>query len=151
MSWISCGHSGNFLKISVIVPSLPASCPEMSWISCGHYGNFLKISVIVPSPSRKRFPSWANAKLPYTVTRRNAEFHSTARMYLDLSLPRTESVSCFWTGSIHAQEWILPTIMENHIGESLHKQEFSIDYPSPRWSFPVIPPKNVFFHWCSFH
>jgi hypothetical protein len=44
---------------------LPSYCPEISWISCGHYGNFLKISVIVPSPSRKRFPSWANAKLPY--------------------------------------------------------------------------------------
>jgi hypothetical protein len=37
---------------------------------------------------------------------------------------------CFWTGLKHAQEWILPTIMENYIGESLHKQEFSIDYPS---------------------
>ncbi len=35
--------------------------------------------------------------------------------------------------------------------KSLHKQEFSIDYPSPRWSFPMIPPKKVFFHWCSLH
>jgi hypothetical protein len=34
--------------------------------------------------------------------------------------------------------------MENYIGESLHKQEFSIDYPSPGWSFPVISPKKVF-------
>ncbi len=41
--------------------------------------------------------------------------------------------------------------MENYIGESLHKQEFSIDDPSPTWSFPVISPKNVFFRWCSFH
>jgi hypothetical protein len=62
-----------------------------------------------------------------------------------------ESVFCFWTGLIHAQEWILPTMMENYIGESLHKQEFSIDYPSPRWSFPMIPPKKVFFRWCSLH
>ncbi len=61
------------------------------------------------------------------------------------------SVSCFWTGSIHAQEWILLAILENYIGESLHKQEFSIDYLSPRWSFPMIPPKKVFFRWCSFH
>jgi hypothetical protein len=64
---------------------------------------------------------------------------------MDVSgLPGMESVSCFWTGSKHAQEWILPTIMENYIEESLHKQEFSIDYPSQRWSFPMIPPKKVF-------
>ncbi len=25
------------------------------------------------------------------------------------------------------------------------------DYPSPRWSFPMIPPKKVFFRWCSLH
>ncbi len=41
--------------------------------------------------------------------------------------------------------------MENYFVESLHKQEFSIDYPSPRWSFPVIPPKKVFFRRCSSH
>jgi hypothetical protein len=61
------------------------------------------------------------------------------------------SVFCFWTGLRHAQEWILPTVMENYIGESLHKQEFSIDYPSPRWRFPMIPPKKLIFRWCSLH
>jgi hypothetical protein len=48
-------------------------------------------------------------------------------------------------------KWIIPTVMENFIGESLHKHEFSIDYSSPRWSFPMIPPKKVFFLWYSFH
>jgi hypothetical protein len=39
----------------------------------------------------------------YTVTTPNAEFHSKASVYLDQSLPGMESVSCFWTGLIHAQ------------------------------------------------
>ena len=46
---------------------LPAPSPEISWNSCGHSGNFLEIFVIVPSSDRKRIPAWANAKLPYTV------------------------------------------------------------------------------------
>ncbi len=89
-----------------------------------------------------------------------------ATLLQDGMLNSTPQQGCIWTKVflarkvflasgqgqyVHDQEWILPTIMENYIGESLHKQEFSIDYPSPRWSFPVIPPKNVFFRWCSFH
>ncbi len=42
-----------------------APSPESSWISCGHSGNFLEIFVIVPSSYRKRIAAWANAKLPY--------------------------------------------------------------------------------------
>jgi hypothetical protein len=41
---------------------LPAYIPKISWISCGKSGNFLKISGIVPSLDRKRFPPKANEK-----------------------------------------------------------------------------------------
>jgi hypothetical protein len=41
------------------------SQPGNFLFSCGHSGNFLEISVIVPSSDRKRIPPWANAKLPY--------------------------------------------------------------------------------------
>jgi hypothetical protein len=41
---------------------LLAHIPEISWISCGNSGNFLKISGIVPSLDRKIFPPWANEK-----------------------------------------------------------------------------------------
>jgi hypothetical protein len=46
------------------VPSrfLPAHIPDISWISCGNSGNILKISGIVPSLNRKTFPPWANEK-----------------------------------------------------------------------------------------
>ncbi len=89
-------------------------------------------------------------KCSHTVKRPNAEFRSTAWMYMDQSLPGLESVSCFWTGLRHAQEWIFPMRMENSIEEPFHKQEFSVDYHSTSWRFPLIPPKNVFFRWCSF-
>jgi hypothetical protein len=36
--------------------------PEISWISCRNSGNFLKISGIVPSLDRNIFPPWANEK-----------------------------------------------------------------------------------------
>jgi len=42
-----------------------AHISEISWISCVNSGNFLKISGIVPSLYRKRFPPWANEKKPY--------------------------------------------------------------------------------------
>jgi hypothetical protein len=41
---------------------LPANTPEISWNSCRNSGNFLKISGIVPSLDQKRFPSWADEK-----------------------------------------------------------------------------------------
>ncbi len=44
---------------------LLAHISEISWISCVNSGNFLKISGIVPSLYRKRFPPWANEKKPY--------------------------------------------------------------------------------------
>jgi hypothetical protein len=37
-----------------------------------------------------------------------------------------KSVSCFWKGSIHAQKWILPTVMENYIGESFTNRTFPL-------------------------
>jgi hypothetical protein len=36
--------------------------PEISLISCGNSGNFLKISGMVPTLDRKTFPPWANEK-----------------------------------------------------------------------------------------
>jgi len=41
---------------------LPAHLPEISWISCRNSGNFLKISGIIPSLDRKRFPPCADEK-----------------------------------------------------------------------------------------
>jgi hypothetical protein len=41
---------------------LLAQIPGISRISCGNSGNFLKISGKVPSLDRKIFPSWANEK-----------------------------------------------------------------------------------------
>jgi hypothetical protein len=40
----------------------PTRFPEISWIFCRNSGNFLKISGIVPSLDRKRFPPWADEK-----------------------------------------------------------------------------------------
>jgi hypothetical protein len=46
------------VKVNQNSPSrfLPAHIPEISWISCGNSENFLKVSGIVPSLDRKRFP-----------------------------------------------------------------------------------------------
>jgi hypothetical protein len=44
---------------------LLAHISEISWISCVNSGNFLKISGIVPSLYRMSFPPWANEKKPY--------------------------------------------------------------------------------------
>jgi hypothetical protein len=41
---------------------LLAHIPKISWISCGNSGNCLKISGIVPSLDRKIFLPWANEK-----------------------------------------------------------------------------------------
>jgi hypothetical protein len=42
------------VKLNQNSPSrfLPAHIPEISWISCGNSGNFLKVSGIVPSLDR---------------------------------------------------------------------------------------------------
>jgi hypothetical protein len=41
---------------------LLAYIQEMSLISCGNSGNFLKISGMVPTLDRKTFPPWADEK-----------------------------------------------------------------------------------------
>jgi hypothetical protein len=64
-------------------------------------------------------------KYSYTVRRPLVKFHSTARMYMDQSLPGTESVFCFWPVLNPAPQCNFPMASENSIVEPFHGQEFS--------------------------
>jgi hypothetical protein len=56
----------------------PGSVALSDWHRCGYTwpGS-------LPLSSMSESPGWSTEVCGYTVTRRNAEFHSTARMYLD--------------------------------------------------------------------
>ena len=53
---------------------LPAPSPKISWIQCGHSKNFLEISVIVPLSDQKRFSPWANAKFTYMAWENSGQY-----------------------------------------------------------------------------
>ncbi len=86
-----------------------------------------------------------------TVRRPVVKFHSTARMYMDQSLPGTESVFCFWPVLNPAPQCNFPMALENYIVEPFHGQEFSTNAYSQTWNFPLILYINGIFRWCSFH
>ena len=88
---------------------------------------------------------------PYTVRRPVVKFHSTARMYMDQSLPGTESVFCFWPVLNPAPQCNFPMALENFIVEPFHGQEFSTNAHSQTWNFPLVLYINGIFRWCSFH
>ncbi len=87
----------------------------------------------------------------YTVRRPVVKFHSTARMYMDQSLPGTESVFCFWPVLNPAPQCNFPIASENFIVEPFHGQEFSTNAHSQTWNFPLVLYINGIFRWCSFH
>ena len=87
----------------------------------------------------------------YTVRRPVVKFHSTARMYMDQSLPGTESVFCFWPVLNPAPQCNFPMASENFIVEPFHGQEFSTNAHSQTWNFPLVLYFNGIFQWCSFH
>jgi hypothetical protein len=90
-------------------------------------------------------------KLLYTVRRPVVKFHSTEWMYMDQSLPGTESVFCFWPVLNPAPQCNFPMAMENFIVESFHGQEFSTNAHSQTCNFPLVLYINGIFRWCSFH
>ncbi len=87
----------------------------------------------------------------YTVRRPVVKFHSTAQMYMDQSLPGTESVFCFWPVLNPAPQCNFPMASENFIVEPFHGQEFSTNADSQTWNFPLVLYINGIFRWCSFH
>ncbi len=74
----------------------------------------------------------------YTVRRPVVKFYSTARMYMDQSLPGTESVFCFWPVLNPAPQCNFPMALENFIVEPFHGQEFSTNAHSQTWNFPLV-------------
>ncbi len=74
----------------------------------------------------------------YTVRRLVVKFHSTARMYMDQSLPGTESVFCFWPVLNPAPQCNFPMASENFIVEPFHGQAFSTNAHSQTWNFPLV-------------
>jgi hypothetical protein len=87
----------------------------------------------------------------HTVRRPVVKFHSTARMYMDQSLPGTESVFCFWPVLNPAPQCNFPMALENFIVEPFHGQEFSTNAHSQTWNIPLVLYINGIFRLCSFH
>ena len=128
------------LQLPRVVANIPGKAvPRPCHISCRNSWRTGSCSGII------------NTEGVLTVRRPLVKFHSTARMYMDQSLPGTESVFCFWPVLNPAPQCNFPMASENFIVEPFHGQEFSTNAHSQTWNFPLVLYINGIFRWCSFH